>query len=47
MTKPANPNDASAQPMKGLSARAVALLKPRTFAVYSKAKAAKQGSAAA
>lgn len=45
MTKPTNPHDASAQPMKGLSARAVALLKPRVFGVYSKAKPAKQVAA--
>ena len=47
MTKPTNPNDGSAQPMRGLSPRAQALLKPRTFTVYAKAKAqpVKQGVA--
>lgn len=45
MSKPTNPNDASAQPIKGLSARAQALLKPRAFTVYAKAKPAKQGAA--
>lgn len=39
MTKPINPHDASAQPMPGLSPRAQALLKPRTFTVYAKAHA--------
>ena len=45
MTAPTNPFDASAQPMRGLSARAQAFLKPKPFAVYSKAKPAKQGAA--
>ena len=39
MTKPTNPHDASAQPMPGLSPRATAFLKPRTFTVYGKAVA--------
>lgn len=38
MTTPTNPFDASAMPMPGLSPRAQALLKPRTFTVYAKAK---------
>ncbi len=39
MTKPTNPNDGSALAMRGLSPRVQALLKPRTFTVYAKAKA--------
>lgn len=45
MTAPTNPFDSSAQPMPGLSKRAQEFLKPKPFAVYSKAKAAKQGAA--
>lgn len=42
MTAPTNPFDASAQPIKGLPPRAQALLKPRSFTVYAKAKPVKK-----